>query len=226
MIDSTAAKAHSSDAGGKGGPMPKQSVAREVRRSTKIHGVVDGCGRPVALRITPEQRGGAPVAIPLLEPLPRTRLCAAETADDSDALRDFLATRGMQPVIPSNPTRKRIRPNFAEVKPDDLDWMHDLMELNYWGSVWPIHAALPYLAASSGRIVAVSSVAGLIGVPGRTAYSGTKFALSGFCEALRAELAQRHIRNDRLSGCRQNRHSQSWLRRKRCRSWNERRARG
>ncbi|KAB2716066.1 SDR family oxidoreductase [Brucella intermedia] len=78
--------------------------------------------------------------------------------------------------------------NFAEIKPDDLDWMHDLMELNYWGSVWPIHAALPYLAASRGRIVAVSSVAGLIGVPGRTAYSGTKFALSGFCEALRAEL--------------------------------------
>ena len=78
--------------------------------------------------------------------------------------------------------------NFAEIKPDDLNWMHDLMELNYWGSVWPIHAALPYLAASKGRIVAVSSVAGLIGVPGRIAYSGTKFALSGFCEALRAEL--------------------------------------
>jgi len=78
--------------------------------------------------------------------------------------------------------------NFAEIKPDDLQWMHDLMELNYWGSVWPIHAALPYLAKTKGRIAAVSSVAGLIGVPGRTAYSGTKFALSGFCEALRPEL--------------------------------------
>lgn len=78
--------------------------------------------------------------------------------------------------------------NFAEIKPEDLQWMHDLMELNYWGSVWPIHAALPHLAKTRGRIVAVSSVAGLIGVPGRTAYSGTKFALSGFCEALRSEL--------------------------------------
>ncbi len=78
--------------------------------------------------------------------------------------------------------------NFAEIKPENLQWMHDLMELNYWGSVWPIHAALPYLAKTKGRIVAVSSVAGLIGVPGRTAYSGTKFALSGFCEALRSEL--------------------------------------
>lgn len=78
--------------------------------------------------------------------------------------------------------------NFSEIKPEDLKWMHDLMELNYWGSVWPIHAALPHLAKTKGRIVAVSSVAGLIGVPGRTAYSGTKFALSGFCEALRSEL--------------------------------------
>jgi len=62
------------------------------------------------LRITPGQRGDAPIAIPLLEPLPPTRLCAADTAYDSDALRDFLATRGAQPVIPNNPTRKQIRP--------------------------------------------------------------------------------------------------------------------
>jgi len=39
-----------------------------------------------------------------------------------------------------------------------------------------------------GRIVAVSSLAGLIGVPGRTAYSASKFAMTGFFEALRAEL--------------------------------------
>jgi short-subunit dehydrogenase len=78
--------------------------------------------------------------------------------------------------------------NFAEIKPEDLHWMHDLMELNYFGSIWPIHAALPHLAETKGRIAVVSSVAGLIGVPGRSAYSGTKFALSGFCEALRSEL--------------------------------------
>jgi short-subunit dehydrogenase len=78
--------------------------------------------------------------------------------------------------------------NFAEIKPEDLHWTHDLMELNYFGSIWPIHAALPHLAETKGRIAVVSSVAGLIGVPGRSAYSGTKFALSGFCEALRSEL--------------------------------------
>ncbi|PYB74205.1 IS5 family transposase [Rhizobium wuzhouense] len=78
-------------------------------RPTKIHAVVDGCDRPVALRITPGQRGDAPVVIPLIGPLPPTRLCSADTAYDSDALRNFLTTRGTEPVIPDNPTRKRIR---------------------------------------------------------------------------------------------------------------------
>jgi short-subunit dehydrogenase len=77
---------------------------------------------------------------------------------------------------------------FADVKPQDLHWYENLMKINLWGSVWCTHAALPYLKASQGRIVAVSSLAGLIGVPGRTAYSASKFAMTGFFEALRAEL--------------------------------------
>jgi transposase len=77
---------------------------------TKIHAVVDRRGRPIALRITSGQRGDAPIAIPLLDTLPPSRLCAADTAYDSDALRDFLKTRGTEPVIPNNPTRKRIKP--------------------------------------------------------------------------------------------------------------------
>ncbi len=75
---------------------------------------------------------------------------------------------------------------FEDVR--DLGWYEDLMRVNLWGSVWCTHAALPHLLASKGRIVAVSSLAGLIGVPGRTAYSATKFAMTGFFEALRAEL--------------------------------------
>jgi short-subunit dehydrogenase len=77
---------------------------------------------------------------------------------------------------------------FADVKPQDLHWYENLMRINLWGSVWCTHAALPYLKASHGHIVAVSSLAGLVGVPGRTAYSASKFAMTGFFEALRAEL--------------------------------------
>jgi short-subunit dehydrogenase len=77
---------------------------------------------------------------------------------------------------------------FSDVKAEDLGWYEQLMRINLWGSVWCTHAALPHLKASRGHIVAVSSLAGLVGVPGRTAYSASKFAMAGFFEALRTEL--------------------------------------
>lgn len=77
---------------------------------------------------------------------------------------------------------------LSEVQAEDLGWYEQVMRINHWGSVWCTHAALPHLKASRGSIVAVSSLAGLVGVPGRTAYSASKFAMTGFFEALRAEL--------------------------------------
>jgi NAD(P)-dependent dehydrogenase (short-subunit alcohol dehydrogenase family) len=70
----------------------------------------------------------------------------------------------------------------------DMAWYEDLMRLNLFGSAWCTHAALPHLKASRGLVVVVSSLAGLVGVPGRTAYSATKFAQTGFFEALRVEM--------------------------------------
>ena len=52
--------------------------------------------------------------MPLLETLPPSRLCAADTAYDSNALRTFLIARGTVPVIPNNPTRKHIQPFDAQ----------------------------------------------------------------------------------------------------------------
>lgn len=75
---------------------------------------------------------------------------------------------------------------FEDVQ--DLAWYEDLMRVNLWGSVWCTHAALPHLKAAKGSIVAVSSLAGLVGVPGRSAYGATKFAMTGFFESLRAEM--------------------------------------
>ena len=77
---------------------------------------------------------------------------------------------------------------FGDVQAENLGWYEQLMRINFWGSVWCTHAALPFLKQSRGSIVAVASLAGLIGVPGRTAYSASKFAMAGFFEALRAEL--------------------------------------
>jgi transposase len=79
-------------------------------RTTKIHAVVDGSGRPIAFEITPGQLGDVRAALALLGPLPPAALCAADTAYDSNGLRQFLIARGTLPVIPNNPTRKQPHP--------------------------------------------------------------------------------------------------------------------
>lgn len=76
--------------------------------------------------------------------------------------------------------------NFDEIA--DTDVYERLMRINLMGSVWPTHAALAHLKLSKGIVVAVSSLAGLVGVPGRTTYCASKFAQTGFFEALRIEL--------------------------------------
>ena len=77
--------------------------------------------------------------------------------------------------------------NFDEIA--DTGVYEQLMRINLMGSIWPTHAALAHLKSSKGLVVAVASLAGLIGVPGRTTYCATKFAQTGFFEALRVELA-------------------------------------
>jgi len=64
-----------------------------------------------------------------------------------------------------------------------------VMQVNYLGSLYCTYYALPYLKESRGRLAAISSMAGRTGVPFRSGYSASKFALSGFFETLRIELA-------------------------------------
>ncbi len=69
----------------------------------------------------------------------------------------------------------------------DLSVLHRLMDVNFWGTVNCCKYALPYVQASHGSIVGISSVAGLHGLPGRTGYSASKYAMTGFLETLRIE---------------------------------------
>jgi short-subunit dehydrogenase len=71
----------------------------------------------------------------------------------------------------------------------DLEVFERLLEVNYLAPVRLTSLALPRLKESKGLMVAVSSLAGLTGVPERTAYAGSKHALIGFCDSLRIELA-------------------------------------
>ncbi len=78
-----------------------------------------------------------------------------------------------------------MRAPFAQV---DVQVLGRLMQVNFWGAVYCTHEALPWLIRSRGSIVGVSSIAGFRGLPYRTGYSASKFALQGFLESLRTEL--------------------------------------
>lgn len=70
----------------------------------------------------------------------------------------------------------------------DLTVIKNLMDVNFWGTVYCTKYALPEILKTKGSIVSVSSIAGYRGLPGRTGYSSSKFAMNGFMEALRTEL--------------------------------------
>ncbi len=64
-----------------------------------------------------------------------------------------------------------------------------LMNINFWGVVYGTKAFLPHLRASrDGHVINISSLFGLIGFPGQSAYNASKFAVRGFTECLREEL--------------------------------------
>lgn len=75
----------------------------------------------------------------------------------------------------------------ALFKDTELEVLHKLMDVNFWGTVNCTKFALPELLKNKGSVVAVSSVAGFKGLPARTGYSASKFAVHGFMESLRCE---------------------------------------
>src|SRR5258708_586635 len=80
---------------------------------------------------------------------------------------------------------------FAEVSLADMEW---LFNINYWGVVYGCKFFMPLLEQEAdAHIVNISSVFGLIGPPGQAAYSSSKFAVRGFSEVLRMELAATNI---------------------------------
>lgn len=77
-----------------------------------------------------------------------------------------------------------MRSMFQEL---DLEVMKKLMDTNFWGCVYCTKYALPHIIESKGSIVGVSSIAGYLGLPARTGYSSSKYAMHGFLNSLRIE---------------------------------------
>ena len=69
----------------------------------------------------------------------------------------------------------------------DLSVIRTLMDVNFWGTVYCTKYALPYLLETKGSVVGVISIAGYSGLPGRTGYSSSKYAIRGFLDTLRIE---------------------------------------
>ena len=77
-----------------------------------------------------------------------------------------------------------MRANFNEV---NMSVLYRLMNVNFWGVVYCVKYALPHLIRSKGSLVGISSIAAVHGLPGRTGYSASKFAMTGFLETVRIE---------------------------------------
>jgi short-subunit dehydrogenase len=77
-----------------------------------------------------------------------------------------------------------MRANFDDV---DIAVIRRLMDVNFFGTVNCTKYALPYLKQSKGSLVGISSTAGIHGLPWRTGYSASKFAITGFLETIRLE---------------------------------------
>jgi short-subunit dehydrogenase len=75
----------------------------------------------------------------------------------------------------------------------DLDVLRRVMDINFWGTVYCTKYALPFLLNTRGTVVGISSIAGYKGLPARTGYSASKFAMQGFLESLRIENLRRGL---------------------------------
>ena len=75
----------------------------------------------------------------------------------------------------------------------ELEVIRKVMDINFYGTVYATKYALPHIIKTKGSIIGVSSIAGYRGLPGRTGYSASKFAMQGFLEALRTELLPENV---------------------------------
>ncbi len=176
-------------------------------RTAVVTGAAGGIGRGIALALV---RRGCHVALADIDEaaLARTateiagqesarslrvshyRLDVANRAAVAALPAQVMAAHGAVDILVNN-AGVALGGTFLEVAESDFDW---LVGVNFWGVVQMTRAFLPLLSNSEeARVVNVSSLFGLIAPPGQTAYAASKFAVRGFSESLRHELADTRV---------------------------------
>jgi short-subunit dehydrogenase len=169
-----------------------------------VTGAAHGIGRALALRLADEGMNLALVDrdADTLEATASTAAArgagavSTHTLDVADpdavaALPAEVTARHGRTTLLVNNAGVALMGSFDEVSLADIEW---LMGINFWGVVRMTKAFMPMLKReSAAQIVNLSSVFGLIGPAGQCAYSASKFAVRGFSEVLRHELAGTNI---------------------------------
>jgi len=110
--------------------------------------------------------------------------CDVTIEDDCEHLiKQALITFGKIDVLINN-AGISMRALFKDA---DLKVLKSVMDVNFWGTVYCTKYALPEILKTQGSIVGISSIAGYKGLPGRSGYSASKFAMNGFLDVLRIE---------------------------------------
>ncbi len=163
-----------------------------------VTGAGSGIGRAVALAVA---RRGALVAVSdvdetgLAETVDRLKGLGAEVHSDRLDVADRAAFAAYAEAVAAHFGRVNVVVNNAGVTMtghvlqqtyDEIEW---ITGVNYWGVVHGTKELLPHLIASGeGHVVNISSLFGLVSMPGQSAYNATKYAVRGFTEALREEM--------------------------------------
>lgn len=159
--------------------MGRELALECVRRGSDVAIVdVDEAGLAETAKLARSSRLGARVESEKLDVADRAALYAwaARVADRLGGADVVILNAGVS-----------LSASVAKMTDEDLHWLFDI---NFWGVVNGCRAFLPQLQRKpEAHVVTVSSVFGLIGVPTQSAYCAAKFAVRGFTESLRQELA-------------------------------------
>ena len=169
-----------------------------IRGAAAITGAASGIGRALAIELASrgcdlaladrDEAGLKSLAaeIGAARKVSVHRVDVSEPGDIAEFARDAIAAHPALGIVINN-AGVALMGTFEEIDQAQMEWLFDI---NFWGVVHGTRAFLPHLKTrGEAHIVNISSIFGIIAPPGQSAYAAAKFAVRGFSESVRHELA-------------------------------------